>query len=90
MYALRTKHDSPYVSVPFSWDELEKLFKKGDANNFLIGPDKVLERIDRFGDLFGPLNTLKQKIPADYLKKVEAPRSKITTKKGRTAAPELR
>jgi bifunctional non-homologous end joining protein LigD len=84
VYAIRTKHDSPYVSVPLSWDELERLLKKGDPEKFLIAPDEVLERVDRFGDIFAALNTLKQKIPADFIKKIDPPRSKTPNKKGRT------
>ncbi len=84
VYSLRAKHDQPYVSVPLTWDEIERLLKKGDPDKFLIAPDEIMERADRFGDLFEQVLTLKQKIPADFLKKLEPPQSKSGTKKGRT------
>lgn len=83
VYSLRAKRELPYVGIPFSWDELEKLLKKGDPDKFLIGPEDALKRIERFGDLFEPVQTLKQSIPKDYLKKLESPPSKSKSPKVR-------
>ena len=83
IYSLRAKREHPYISVPFSWDELEKLLKKGDPDKFLIGPEDALKRIERFGDLFEPVLTLKQSIPKDYMKKLESPPTKSKSPKVR-------
>ena len=47
-YSLRASY-VPLVSTPVSWDEVES------ANEALLfGPDEVLDRVARLGDLFGP------------------------------------
>ncbi|HSE39489.1 MAG TPA: non-homologous end-joining DNA ligase, partial [Acidobacteriota bacterium] len=84
VYSLRAKQEHPYISVPLTWDELEKLLKKGDPSKFLFEPEEELQRVDRLGDLFEPINTLKQKIPVDFMKKLEPPRTKAAARKGRT------
>ena len=48
----------PTVAAPVNWDELER----GDALTFL-GED-VLERIERDGDLFADVLTLRQELPS--------------------------
>ena len=40
----------PLVSTPVAWDEAES----GDEA-LLFGPDEVLDRVARLGDLFGPV-----------------------------------
>ncbi len=84
VYSLRAKREHPYVSVPFSWDELQKLLKKGDPDKFLIGPEEMLKRVERFGDLFEPALDLEQSIPADYMKKLEPPTGTGRSQKSRS------
>jgi bifunctional non-homologous end joining protein LigD len=55
-YSLRAA-DEPSVSTPVTWDELEA------GTDLRFGPDEVRERVDRNGDLFEPLLTVRQKLP---------------------------
>jgi bifunctional non-homologous end joining protein LigD len=50
----------PQVSTPLSWDEVGA----GDAEALVFSPAQVLERIERDGDLFAPVVTLVQALPA--------------------------
>ena len=63
VYSLRAKAQ-PTVSTPLAWDEVEAVWhdKSGAAVEFLA--EDVLARVDRVGDLFAPVLTLKQRLPA--------------------------
>lgn len=62
VYSLRaTPH--PQVSTPLQWRELERLWRKGDADAFRFSPDAVRARVKKHGDLFAPVLKLKQKLP---------------------------
>ena len=62
VYSLRAK-DRPTVSTPVSWDEVEACLKKKDPNLLVFTSDDVLERVKELGDLFAPVETLKQRLP---------------------------
>jgi bifunctional non-homologous end joining protein LigD len=62
VYSLRAK-ERPSVSTPLAWDEVTKGAKGKGAESLVFGPDDVLERVNRLGDLFAPVLTLKQKLP---------------------------
>ena len=66
VYSLRAKIYKPFVSMPVSWDELSAAVKKGDAERLYFQPDVALKRVEKLGDLFSPINTLVQKLPADF------------------------
>jgi bifunctional non-homologous end joining protein LigD len=55
-YSLRAA-PQPYVSTPVTWDEIE-----GDAD-LEFGPDDVLERVERDGDLLAPMLELHPGLP---------------------------
>ena len=55
-YSLRAAEE-PSVSTPVTWDEVDS------GVELRFGPDEVLERVDRHGDLLEPLLTLGQKLP---------------------------
>jgi bifunctional non-homologous end joining protein LigD len=61
VYSLRAK-ERPTVSTPVTWKEVETALKKGKALSFESG--EVLARVKKMGDLFAPVLTLKQKLPA--------------------------
>ncbi len=63
VYSLRAKHGQPFVSLPVSWDELKKAVRSKSANDLYWSPDAALERLQRTGDLFGPVLTLRQELP---------------------------
>jgi bifunctional non-homologous end joining protein LigD len=68
VYSLRAR-ERPTVSTPLKWEEVEKLLKKKDPDLLVFEAPQVLERADKFGDLFEPVLKLKQKLPklADLL-----------------------
>ncbi len=65
VYSLRAK-DHPTVSTPVTWDEVAACLKKKDPDLLTFTSDQVLERVAEHGDLFEPVQTLKQKLPKDW------------------------
>jgi bifunctional non-homologous end joining protein LigD len=65
VYSLRAK-ERPTVSTPVTWDEVAGCLKKKDPEMLTFTSDQVLERVDQMGDLFEPVQTLKQKLPKDW------------------------
>jgi len=62
VYSLRAR-EHPTVSTPVTWEEVERAFKKKDPRVLVFEAPQVLERVDKMGDLFEPVLTLKQKLP---------------------------
>ena len=62
VYSLRAKHEKPYVSLPFAWDEFRRAAKKKDKASLFLEPESALRRLEKAGDLFEPMLKLKQKI----------------------------
>ncbi|MEP6643485.1 MAG: non-homologous end-joining DNA ligase [Acidobacteriaceae bacterium] len=62
VYSLRAR-ERPTVSTPLKWEEVEQALTKKDAKLLVFEADQVLKRVEKMGDLFGPLLTLKQKLP---------------------------
>lgn len=62
VYSLRAK-ERPTVSTPVSWEEVEKCLKKKDAKLLVFESSEVLARVEKMGDLFAPVQTLKQHLP---------------------------
>ncbi|MDB6111717.1 MAG: primase-like protein [Pedosphaera sp.] len=63
VYSLRAR-DLPTVSTPVTWREVENALKRGEAEKLSFLPDQVLKRVQKQGDLFAPVLTTKQKLPA--------------------------
>lgn len=63
VYSLRAK-ERPTVSTPVTWKEVETCLKKGDPELLVFTSDQVLQRVEKMGDLFEPVLTMKQKLPA--------------------------
>lgn len=74
VYSLRAKRDTPFISLPVTWDELRRAEKKSDVAPLFFSPDAALKRIAKHGDLFAPVLTLKQKLPRDFLAAAHAGR----------------
>jgi hypothetical protein len=51
------------VSTPISWEEVEQTLKKKDAARLVFEAKDVLARVEKMGDFFAPVLTLKQKLP---------------------------
>ncbi|HWQ54643.1 MAG TPA: non-homologous end-joining DNA ligase [Bryobacteraceae bacterium] len=64
VYSLRAKQAQPYVSMPVTWDELRKAERNGGEASLYFTPGTAIERLERTGDLFAEILTLKQKLPA--------------------------
>jgi bifunctional non-homologous end joining protein LigD len=62
VYSLRAK-DRPTVSAPVTWDEIERALAKKDTSRLSFEAPELLKRVDKVGDLFAPVLTLKQKLP---------------------------
>jgi bifunctional non-homologous end joining protein LigD len=62
VYSLRAR-EHPTVSTPVTWEEVERALKKKDASLLVFEAGQVLERVEKMGDLFGPVLKLKQKLP---------------------------
>lgn len=62
-YSLRAK-SQPTVSAPLAWDEVEAVWQNKSGADVEFVADDVIARVARSGDLFAPVLTLKQKLPA--------------------------
>ncbi len=62
VYSLRAR-ERPTVSTPVTWDEVERCLAKEDPNLLVFDSEQVLSRVDKLGDPFAPVLTLKQKLP---------------------------
>jgi bifunctional non-homologous end joining protein LigD len=86
VYSLRGKRETPFVSMPVTWKELQSAIKAKDSSGLFFTPAAALKRLAKTGDLFAPLLTLKQKLPAGFVSSAKAkagtpdPKSKTGTK----------
>jgi bifunctional non-homologous end joining protein LigD len=62
VYSLRAKK-RPTVSTPVTWNELDAVRKKKSPELLVFTSDQLLKRIEKHGDIFAPVLTLKQKLP---------------------------
>jgi len=65
VYSLRAKEE-PTVSTPVTWDEVQNCLKKKKADLLKFRCEKTLARVQKTGDLFAPVDTLKQKLPKNW------------------------
>ena len=63
VYSLRAK-DRPFVSMPLEWSEVEACLKKKDASLVFFEAVDALKRVEKKGDLFAPILTMKQSLKA--------------------------
>ncbi len=62
VYSLRAR-EHPTVSTPVTWEEVERAFKKKNAELLVFEAKQVVARVEKLGDLFEPVLELKQKLP---------------------------
>ena len=62
VYSLRAR-ERPTVSTPVEWKEVADSAKRGDAQRLVFETTEVLRRVEKRGDLFAPVLSLKQKLP---------------------------
>ncbi len=63
VYSLRAK-SRPSVSTPLKWSEVKAASRKKGKDVLVFDAAAVLARVKKWGDLFAPVLTLKQKLPA--------------------------
>jgi bifunctional non-homologous end joining protein LigD len=63
VYSLRAT-ERPTASTPVDWDEVRATLDEGDPAALAFEADAVLERIGEHGDLFAPVLSLVQPLPA--------------------------
>jgi bifunctional non-homologous end joining protein LigD len=63
VYSLRAK-EQPTVSTPLEWDEVAAALEAGDGDALVFDHAAVLERVAAKGDLFAPLLSEEQQLPA--------------------------
>jgi bifunctional non-homologous end joining protein LigD len=85
VYSLRTKRRKPYVSLPVRWEELQQATASGNEPSLCFEPKAALQRLADVGDLFAPVDALKQRLPADVMAVMQ---SSGTTKSPRKARPQ--
>jgi bifunctional non-homologous end joining protein LigD len=62
VYSLRAR-ERPAVSTPLHWEEVERGARARGALELSLEPAKLLDRVDREGDLLADLLTTKQRLP---------------------------
>jgi bifunctional non-homologous end joining protein LigD len=72
VYSVRGKRNSPFVSMPVTWDELRGCARSKRSRALEFSPDAALKRLRKLGDLFMPVLELKQTLPKAFAK-VAAP-----------------
>lgn len=62
VYSLRAK-ERPTASTPLTWDEVETGSRSRNPDKLAFTSKQVLNRLEKHGDLFAPVQKLKQKLP---------------------------
>ncbi len=62
-YSLRAR-PRPTVSTPLRWIEVERAARTRRTDGLAFEARDVLERLDRYGDLFAPVLSLRQRLPS--------------------------
>ncbi|HWI06421.1 MAG TPA: DNA ligase D, partial [Solirubrobacteraceae bacterium] len=63
VYSLRAR-ERPAVSTPVTWDEVRSCLDSGDAGDLVFHARDVVERHAELGDLYAPVLSLVQELPA--------------------------
>ena len=63
VYSLRAT-ERPSVSTPVSWEEIGAATRKRDPANLFFESQEVLDRVNKYGDLFEPVLTVQQHLPS--------------------------
>jgi bifunctional non-homologous end joining protein LigD len=91
VYSLRAKSDAPYVSLPVTWEELDEAMRTKDAQRLYFEPEEALKRLEKTGDLFAQVETLKQNLPGEVLtalRKSPKPLERYREKRNFSETPE--
>jgi bifunctional non-homologous end joining protein LigD len=86
VYSMRAK-EQPTVSTPVTWKEVEQCLKKEDPDLLVFTSDQTLARVEKNGDLWESLPTMKQKLPP--IERLEG-LSEGSSKAAKTSKPSRR
>jgi bifunctional non-homologous end joining protein LigD len=62
VYSIRAL-ETPSVSTPVTWDELQEAIQRNEAGLLRFSPETMLQRIEKLGDLQRPVLEVRQKLP---------------------------
>jgi bifunctional non-homologous end joining protein LigD len=65
VYSLRAREE-PTASTPVTWKEVENCLKKKKTDLLKFRSEQALARVEKLGDLFEPVEKLKQKLPKKW------------------------
>ncbi len=65
VYSLRAR-EKPTASTPVTWEEVAATVKKKNARKLIFRCDQTLVRVDKLGDLFEQVATVKQRLPRKW------------------------
>ncbi len=65
VYSLRAR-SRPTVSMPVSWQQIEDTLNKKQPQDLIFSPDQTIEILQKRGDLFEKMLTLKQQLPYSH------------------------
>lgn len=83
VYSLRAK-ERPTVSTPLTWNEVAHCLKKQDPEVLVFTSDLALERLEKYGDLFEPVLSMRQRLPKfEELERLGAPMEPVRPTKAR-------
>jgi len=63
VYSLRAR-ERPTVSTPVTWEEVAACRERGDEGLLTFEAHELLERVEEQGDMFAPVLSAKQQLPA--------------------------
>ncbi|MDQ6940183.1 MAG: non-homologous end-joining DNA ligase, partial [Verrucomicrobiota bacterium] len=72
VYSMRAKGAEPHISMPVTWEELERAVKRKETKHLIFPPKDAVKRLEKLGDLFAPVLQLKQKLPVAFTKALAA------------------
>ncbi len=76
VYSLRAQAERPFVAMPVGWGEIKRALKKAEPSMLFFEAEAALREMQRAGDIFAPVLTLKQKLPKAFLEFEKNPASK--------------
>jgi bifunctional non-homologous end joining protein LigD len=69
VYSLRAREE-PTASAPLAWEEVDRVAGGADPKSIVFDAPAMVERAKSHGDLFAPVESLRQKLPAEVKRAV--------------------
>jgi bifunctional non-homologous end joining protein LigD len=81
VYSLRAR-ERPTISTPLTWEEVELGSRRRKEQQLSAEPSALLDRVERYGDLFAPLLGFTQTLPDLFASQQGKPREDGGPKRG--------